>query len=72
MHDLTPAAAPRFQGREAASSTFSTMRQLGGAFGLAVLVAVFAGAGSYASPPAFTDGSSPPSLPASPSRAARM
>ncbi|MGI8413157.1 MAG: MFS transporter [Solirubrobacteraceae bacterium] len=39
-----------------ASGTFSTMRQLGGAFGVAVLVAVFTGAGSYASPQAFTNG----------------
>jgi EmrB/QacA subfamily drug resistance transporter len=39
-----------------ASGTFSTMRQLGGAFGVAVLVAVFAGAGSYGSPQAFSDG----------------
>ncbi len=39
-----------------ASGTFSTMRQLGGAFGVAALVAVFAGAGSYASPQAFSDG----------------
>lgn len=39
-----------------ASGTFSTMRQLGGALGVAVLVAVFAGAGSYASPKAFSDG----------------
>jgi EmrB/QacA subfamily drug resistance transporter len=39
-----------------ASGTFSTMRQLGGAFGLAIGVAVFAGAGSYASPQAFSDG----------------
>jgi EmrB/QacA subfamily drug resistance transporter len=39
-----------------ASGTFSTMRQLGGAFGVAVLVAVFAGAGSYASAKTFTDG----------------
>jgi hypothetical protein len=35
------------------------MRQLGGALGLAVAVAVFAGAGSYASPSAFTDGFAP-------------
>jgi hypothetical protein len=42
-----------------ASGTFSTMRQLGGAFGVAVLVAVFAGAGSYASPTAFIDGFAP-------------
>jgi EmrB/QacA subfamily drug resistance transporter len=39
-----------------ASGTFMTLRQLGAAFGLAILVAVFAGAGSYASPAAFTDG----------------
>ena len=31
-------------------------RQLGGAFGVAVLVAVFTGAGSYASAEAFSDG----------------
>jgi EmrB/QacA subfamily drug resistance transporter len=47
-------AAPQDIGK--ASGTFSTMRQLGGAFGVAVLVAVFAGAGSYASPQAFSDG----------------
>ena len=35
------------------------MRQLGGAFGVAILVAVFAGAGSYASPAAFSDGFAP-------------
>ncbi len=39
-----------------ASGTFNTMRQLGGVFGLAIAVAVFAGAGSYASPAAFGDG----------------
>jgi hypothetical protein len=32
------------------------MRQLGGAFGIAILVAVFAGAGSYASAQAFSEG----------------
>ena len=42
-----------------ASGTLSTMRQLGGAFGLAVGVAVFSGAGSYASPAAFSDGFAP-------------
>jgi EmrB/QacA subfamily drug resistance transporter len=39
-----------------ASGSFSMMRQLGGAFGLAIVVAVFTGAGSYVSPGAFTDG----------------
>lgn len=39
-----------------ASGAFSTMRQLGGAFGVAVLVAIFARVGSYASPQAFSDG----------------
>jgi EmrB/QacA subfamily drug resistance transporter len=39
-----------------ASGTFTAVRQLGSAFGLAVLVAVFAGTGSYASPAAFADG----------------
>jgi EmrB/QacA subfamily drug resistance transporter len=39
-----------------ASGTFSTLRQLGGAFGVAVLVAIFTGAGSYASAQAFSDG----------------
>jgi EmrB/QacA subfamily drug resistance transporter len=39
-----------------ASGVFSTMRQLGGAFGVALLVAVFAGTGSYSSPQAFSDG----------------
>jgi EmrB/QacA subfamily drug resistance transporter len=42
-----------------ASGTFSMMRQLGGAFALAVGVAVFSGAGSYLSPHAFTDGFAP-------------
>lgn len=32
------------------------LRELGGVFGVAVAVAVFAAAGSYASPEAFTDG----------------
>jgi hypothetical protein len=42
-----------------ASGTFSTMRQLGGALGLAAGVAVFTGAGSYASPQAFSSGFGP-------------
>ncbi len=42
-----------------AAGTFSTMRQLGGSLGLAIAVAVFAGAGSYASPEAFSSGFGP-------------
>jgi len=37
----------------------SMMRELGGVFGIALAVAVFAAAGSYASPLAFTDGFTP-------------
>ena len=37
----------------------SMMRELGGVFGIAIVVAVFAGAGSYASASAFTDGFGP-------------
>jgi EmrB/QacA subfamily drug resistance transporter len=39
-----------------ASAAFSTMRQLGGAFGVAVLGAAFAATGGYATPAAFTRG----------------
>jgi hypothetical protein len=39
-----------------ASGAFTTMRQPGGAFGVAILVAVFAAAGSYDSAQAFSDG----------------
>src|SRR3954447_2500765 len=42
-----------------ASATFNALRQLGGAFGVAILVAVFAAAGDYATPQAFADGFSP-------------
>jgi EmrB/QacA subfamily drug resistance transporter len=42
-----------------AAGTNSMMRELGGVFGIAIAVAVFAGAGSYASPQAFTDGFGP-------------
>ena len=42
-----------------ASGAFSTVRQLGGAFGVAALVAVFSGAGSYASARAFSNGFAP-------------
>jgi EmrB/QacA subfamily drug resistance transporter len=42
-----------------AAGVNSMMRELGGVFGVAVVVAVFAGAGSYASPSAFADGFGP-------------
>ena len=42
-----------------ASGAFSTMRQLGGAFGVAILAAVFTAAGGYASAGAFSDGFAP-------------
>src|ERR687885_514731 len=42
-----------------ASATFSALRQLGGAFGVALLVAVFAGRGGYGSAQAFSDGFGP-------------
>jgi EmrB/QacA subfamily drug resistance transporter len=42
-----------------ASGTFNTLRQLGGTFGVAIVAAVFAATGSYASPVAFVDGFTP-------------
>jgi hypothetical protein len=42
-----------------AAGANSMMRELGGVFGIAVAVAVFAGAGGYASAQAFTDGFAP-------------
>ena len=42
-----------------AAGVNSMMRELGGVFGIAVTVAVFAGAGSYASAQAFSDGFGP-------------
>jgi EmrB/QacA subfamily drug resistance transporter len=42
-----------------AAGVNSMMRELGGVFGIAVVVAVFAAAGGYASPAAFTDGFAP-------------
>jgi len=42
-----------------ASGTYSTFRQLGGVFGIALGVAIFAGSGSYTSAGAFTDGFGP-------------
>jgi predicted MFS family arabinose efflux permease len=49
--------AARYIGK--ASGTLSTSRQLGGAFGVAALVAVFAGSGGYGSAQAFSDGFAP-------------
>jgi MFS family permease len=42
-----------------AAGTNSMMRELGGVFGIAIVVAVFAGAGSFASAAEFTDGFAP-------------
>jgi EmrB/QacA subfamily drug resistance transporter len=42
-----------------AAGVNSLMRELGGVFGIAVAVAVFAGAGHYGSPQTFTDGFGP-------------
>jgi EmrB/QacA subfamily drug resistance transporter len=42
-----------------AAGANSMMRELGGVFGVAIVVAVFAATGSYASPAAFTDGFGP-------------
>jgi hypothetical protein len=42
-----------------AAGVNSMMRELGGVFGVALTVTVFAGAGSYASVHAFTDGFGP-------------
>jgi len=42
-----------------ASGTFAMLRQLGGAFGVALAVAAFAGSGSYASAQAFSAGFGP-------------
>jgi EmrB/QacA subfamily drug resistance transporter len=42
-----------------ASGTYNMLRQLGGVFGVAILVAVFAEKGGYTSPSAFSDGFAP-------------
>jgi EmrB/QacA subfamily drug resistance transporter len=48
------AVAPASIGK--ASGTFNMLRQLGGVFGIALLVAVFTGSGGYASPQLFSHG----------------
>jgi EmrB/QacA subfamily drug resistance transporter len=48
------AVAPTEIGK--ASGSYNMMRQLGGVFGVAILVAIFAGSGGYASAQAFSDG----------------
>ena len=54
VSSVMTSVAPQHIGK--ASGTFSTLRQLGGAFGVALAVAVFAAAGGYASPAEFSDG----------------
>jgi EmrB/QacA subfamily drug resistance transporter len=54
---VVSAVAPEAIGK--AAGVNSTMRQLGGVFGIAILVAVFSGAGGYASAQAFSDGFAP-------------
>jgi EmrB/QacA subfamily drug resistance transporter len=54
LSSVMSSVSPQLIGK--ASGTFSMLRQLGGAFGVAVLVAVFAAAGGYASPEEFSDG----------------
>jgi predicted MFS family arabinose efflux permease len=54
QNSVVGAVAPSAIGK--ASGTNSTMRELGGVLGIAIGVAAFAGAGSYASPVAFGDG----------------
>jgi EmrB/QacA subfamily drug resistance transporter len=51
---VTGTAPPSDLGK--AAGAYSTVRQLGGAFGVAIISATFAATGSYASPAAFSDG----------------
>lgn len=57
MNAVTGAVGLQDMGKAAGIN--SMLRELGGVFGIAVCVAVFAGAGSYVSPQAFTDGFAP-------------
>jgi EmrB/QacA subfamily drug resistance transporter len=54
---VVSAVAPNEIGK--ASGTFSMLRQLGGAFGVAILAAVFAGIGGFRSAQAFSNGFAP-------------
>ena len=54
QNSVVGSVAPEAIGK--ASGTNSTMRELGGVLGIALGVAAFSGAGSYASPGAFSDG----------------
>jgi hypothetical protein len=54
---VTGSVPPQDAGVAAGANT--SMRELGGVFGVAVLAAVFAAHGSYASPAAFIDGFRP-------------
>ncbi|TDC53802.1 DHA2 family efflux MFS transporter permease subunit [Jiangella ureilytica] len=54
QNSVVGAVPPHMIGKGAGTNTM--LRQLGGVFGVAVLVAVFAGWGGYESPRAFTDG----------------
>src|SRR5262249_2828104 len=51
------AVAPQWIGKAAGAN--SMLRELGGVFGIALAVAVFVGAGGYASPQLFADGFAP-------------
>jgi EmrB/QacA subfamily drug resistance transporter len=57
QNSVVGSAATAMLGKAAGAN--SMMRELGGVFGIAVVVAVFTGAGSYASPDAFVDGFGP-------------
>ncbi|MDA0137103.1 MFS transporter [Solirubrobacter deserti] len=57
QNSVVGAVPPEAVGK--AAGTNSTLRELGGVFGIALLVAVFAGAGGYGSPAQFVDGFAP-------------
>jgi hypothetical protein len=57
QNSVVGSVPPEAVGKAAGAN--SMMRELGGVFGIAVTVAVFAGAGGYASASAFTDGFAP-------------